>query len=435
MGMTEKLKLMMPVEVPAKHEVEQGAIGCIVLGAYGDAVEAGVDVNCWHHEKAREIWQACRRLDEQGMEINAINVGNDCKDVGMYLFDALEKAPTAINFRYWLPDLLSVAKRRAVFLRYYHTMGMIADEEVDTQRLIETMEQDFFAVTTGHASKKNQKEAWREVVGLLEDAHPNGLPSTGLRTGMGPIDDIFRGFKAGSMNVIAGRPGGGKTALALQIALNTAMNGDHVVVWSFEMPHAQLAMRLIGNHSGEDISNYLETGMGTLPSIIKAAQACGSAPIHIEDRVDINIAQLRSQARRFAKEMNTKLFVVDYLQLVPPAYRSKDRVREVGEISQHLKKAALETGVPFIVLAQMNRSIEERNGEPRLSDLRESGSIEQDSDTVSFLHMDENEPEFLQFLVKKNRHGRTGKVGLNWTKYNGRFKAVHEYVKTEEAPI
>ena len=428
-------KLMLPVDVPANHEAEQGAIGCIALGAYQDAIEAGVDANCWHNDNARAIWQACGRLDEQGQEINAVNLGNECEGLGMYLFDALEKAPTAINLRYWLPDLIDTAKRRGVFLRYYETMRRIADEDVTTASLIEAMEQDFFAATTSHASKKNQKEAWRSLIELLEEAHPNGLKTIGLHTGMGPIDDIIRGFKPGSMNVVAGRPGGGKTAWALQVALNTAIAGEHVVVWSYEMPHAQLGTRLIANHSGEDMGHYLETGVGNLPSIIKAAQACASAPIHIEDRVDLNIAQLRSQARRFAKEMNTKLFVVDYLQLVPPAYRSKDRVREVGEISQHLKKAALETGVPFLVLAQMNRSIEERNGEPRLSDLRESGSIEQDSDTVSFLHMDENEPEFLQFLVKKNRHGRTGKVGLNWTKYNGRFRAVHEYTKTEEAPI
>ena len=428
-------KMMLPVDVPANHEAEQGAIGCIALGAYQDAIEAGVDANCWHNEHARAIWQACGRLDEQGQEINAVNLGNQCDGVGMYLFDALEKAPTESNLRYWLPDLIDTAKRRGVFLRYYETMRRIADDDVTTASLIESMEQDFFAATTSHASKKNQKEAWRSLIELLEEAHPNGIKTVGLHTGMGPIDDIIRGFKPGSMNVVAGRPGGGKTAWALQVALNTAIAGQHVVLWSYEMPHAQLGTRLIANHSGEDMGHYLETGTGNLPSIIKAAQACASAPIHIEDRVDLNIAQLRSQARRFAKEMDTKLFVVDYLQLVPPAYRSKDRVREVGEISQHLKKAALETGVPFLVLAQMNRSIEERNGEPRLSDLRESGSIEQDSDTVSFLHMDENEPEFLQFLVKKNRHGRTGKVGLNWTKYNGRFRAVHEYTKTEQAPI
>jgi replicative DNA helicase len=433
MGMKDKM--MLPVDVPANHEAEQGAIGCVALGAYQDAIEAGVDAACWHNDNARAIWQACGRLDEQGQEINAVNLGNECDGVGMYLFDALEKAPTESNLRYWLPDLIDTAKRRGVFLRYYETMRRIADDDVTTASLIESMEQDFFAATTSHASKKNQKEAWRSLIELLEEAHPNGIKTVGLHTGMGPIDDIIRGFKPGSMNVVAGRPGGGKTAWALQVALNTAIAGQHVVLWSYEMPHAQLGTRLIANHSGEDMGHYLETGTGNLQSIIKAAQACASAPIHIEDRVDLNIAQLRSQARRFAKEMDTKLFVVDYLQLVPPAYRSKDRVREVGEISQHLKKAALETGVPFLVLAQMNRSIEERNGEPRLSDLRESGSIEQDSDTVSFLHMDENEPEFLQFLVKKNRHGRTGKVGLNWTKYNGRFRAVHEYTTTEEAPI
>ena len=429
-------KLMMPVDIPVKDDVEQGAIGCVALGAYKDAVEMGVDASTWHNQNAKAIWQACARLDEQGLELNSINIAKEAPSVGLYLFDALDRAPTESNWPSWAPELLDIARRRSVFTRYYDANKMVSDENMSTKRLIEQMEENFFAVTTNHASKKDQGEAWRALLDLLIEAKEKGLPSTGLKTGLHEIDKIIKGFKPGSMNVVAGRPGGGKTAWALQVALNTAMAGDPVVIWSYEMPHQQLATRLIGCHSGADMGDYLENGGENAAAMIaKSCTACSSAPLHIEDRVDLNIAQLRGQARRFAKEMGAKLFVVDYLQLIPPAYRSKDRVREVGEISQHLKKAALETGVPFLVLAQMNRSIEERAGEPRLSDLRESGSIEQDSDTVSFLHQDENEPDFLQFLVKKNRHGRVGKVGLKWTKFNGRFRAVHEFETTEEAPI
>jgi replicative DNA helicase len=196
-----------------------------------------------------------------------------------------------------------------------------------------------------------------------------------------------------------------------------------------------MMQRLVSVHSGQDVGSHFEYGHGRVEQMFQSIKHCQALPIHFEDSVDVNISRLRAQARRAVKDHGVQLFVVDYLQRVPLDKSHKDRTREVAELSTQLKNAALETGVPFIVLAQMNRSIEERAGEPRLSDLKESGSIEQDSDTVSFLHQDPNEKEFLQFFIKKNRHGQTAKVALNWQKSTGRFRSAQEFQTTEEAPV
>jgi len=424
-------KMLMPAEVPYAQRAEAGAIGCCVLGAYQDAVASGISERHFYSKEAKEAWRAMTAIAENGDDINEINVTAKIPKSGLWLYEAIEKAPTAGNLGFWLPELQDTATRRMIYLRYYDALHAVSDPETDTKELLAKLESDFFEITAGHSGKaSDQKKRWRDFIELLETAYPNGLPSTGIRTGMDAVDDILRGFKPGSMNTLAARPGCGKTALACQLALNAAREGKQVVDWSYEMPFEQVISRMVANHSGEDLGHYMETGQGNTAKIIESTKIIAQSKIIVEDQVDTNITQLRSQARTHARERNAELFVVDYLGLIPPAYRGKDRVREVGEISQSLKKAALETGVPFLVLCQMNRSIEERNGEPRLSDLRESGSIEQDSDTVSFLHMDHNEEQLTQLLVKKNRHGRTGKVGLSWTKYNGRFDSYNE-PKTE----
>ena len=419
--------LLMPAEIPFSDRAEKGLIGCCILGAYSDAVAAGISERHFYGLNALEAWRIMADLVEAGAEINEVNVTAKAPKLGMWLYEAIEKAPTASNLGFWLPELQDTATRRMIYQRYYDALHAVSDPDTDTKALLAKLESDFFEITANHSGKaSDQKKRWRDFVELLETAYPNGLPSTGIRTGMDAVDDILRGFKPGSMNTLAARPGCGKTALACQLALNAAMQGKQVVYWSYEMPFEQVISRMVANHSGEDLGHYMETGQGDTAKIIQSTKAIAQSKIIVEDQVDTNITQLRSQARTHARERNAELFVVDYLGLIPPAYRGKDRVREVGEISQALKKSALETKVPFLVLCQMNRSIEERSGEPRLSDLRESGSIEQDSDTVSFLHMDPNEDQLTQLLVRKNRHGRTGKVGLNWTKWNGRFSAYNE---------
>jgi replicative DNA helicase len=142
-------------------------------------------------------------------------------------------------------------------------------------------------------------------------------------------------------------------------------------------------------------------------------------------------------ARRLTKQKNVKLFIVDYLQIVPPAYRNQNKVVEVSEISRTLKMAAMETGVPFVTLSQMNRMIDMSDREPSLSDIRESGAIEQDSDSVSFLHQPDREDQTrVNFIVRKNRHGKTGKAELEWTRWNGRFRGVDQsHEQGNKSPI
>ena len=235
------------------------------------------------------------------------------------------------------------------------------------------------------------------------------------------------------MNILAARPGRGKTSLALQIALEVAQRGDHVHLWSYEMPYNQLATKAITYMSGEDVAHYLETGLGNQNRILLATDRFFKLPLTIVDRTDTTIHDIRSAALRSAKENNSKLFVIDYLQLIPSGRRIDNRVQEIGMISRELKKTFMITGVPGLVLAQMNRSIEGRESLPRLSDLRESGSLEQDSDTVSFLHDNpDDKTDDTTLLIRKNRHGATGKVAMVWTKWMGKFECVERAETTNQ---
>jgi replicative DNA helicase len=433
MGMNNKL--LIPSDVPVMEDVEKGAIGCIALGALEHAIAKGVNADSFHNDHALAIWHACRKLHDKELPLNEVNIAKLAPEAGMYLIGAIEAAPTAHNLVAWLPDLLDTAKRRGVFLRYNHALREIADPDIETDIILRRQEENFFAASTSYATQKTQTDDWKRLREMIQSAKGSGLPDKGIRYGLPQIDHYLRGLKPGSMNTIAARPGCGKTAFAMQVALNVASEGRPVFVWSYEVPTLQMMQRLVCTHSGHDVGSHFEYGHGMAEKMIQSAYHCESLPIHFEDSVDVTISRLRGQARRAVKDRGIELFVVDYLQKVPIDRHYKDRTREVAELSSQLKNAALETGVPFLVLAQMNRSIEERAGEPRLSDLKESGSIEQDSDTVAFLHQDPNDKEFLQFCLKKNRHGQTAKVALNWQKSTGRFRSAQEFQTTEEAPV
>ena len=162
----------------------------------------------------------------------------------MYLFDAMEAAPTAHNLVAWLPDLLDTAKRRGVFLRYYHALREIADPDIETESILRRQEENFFAASTSYATLKTQTDEWKRLREMIKSAKGSGLPDKGIRYGLPQIDQYLRGLKPGSMNTIAARPGCGKTAFAMQVALNVASQGRPVFVWSYEVQQIQLMQRL-----------------------------------------------------------------------------------------------------------------------------------------------------------------------------------------------
>ena len=406
---------------------EKAFLGCCLTGGFEKALEMGVTDDHFNELRCKQLWQAMHRLNAEGLLVEPTIV---CKEAGgliMFVDSLVEQAPASANLSYYWEDLNNACVRRRIFKRFHDTITMCSDPEVGIHSLLHHMEQAFFEVTTKSTSAKDQNKAWSELMDLLQSAHGTGLPENGILTEIPSVDKIIRGFKPGSMNILAARPGRGKSAFAVQIMRNVAMQGKHCVYWSYEMPFNQVGTRLIGCHTGVDMQSYFETGkLADEQVLARGFRDVSRLPIHIEDSVHKNISNIQSEIRRFAKEKNTSLFIIDYLQLVPPHRRHNNREVEVSEISRSIKKAAMSSGVPILVLAQMNRSIEERgaNSEPRLSDLRESGSLEQDADTVTFLADDPDDKALISVLVKKNRHGGTGSTCLSWTRWNGRFDAA-----------
>lgn len=408
--------------IPHDPEAEQGALGCCMLGALEQAQETGLTVESFHDERCKRVWLACESLHKEGMEVNQVNVAQVSKEP-MFCMDLPDKAPTSGNLTFWLPRLRGAQSRRAAFVTHYDGLQRVASD-MSTEDILGRLESDYYKLSNESCSRRDQRSQWRDYVDRLESAYPDGFKESGIQTGLFSLDSTIRGLKPGSMNIIAARPGRGKTALAVHIAHHCASAGQHVVYFSYEMPFQQVADRLVACRGGIDVSHLLETGNGNWQQFTEVVKEVGKLPICIEDKVDTSIRELRAIARRYAKDKKTALFVVDYLTLVPPSRRGREvnRVNEVGELSRELKKAALETGSVFLVLTQMNRNIEETSRKPRLSDLRESGAIEQDADTVTFLHLeDENETETVEAHIRKNRHGRTGSTNLGWRRWCNQF--------------
>jgi replicative DNA helicase len=253
------------------------------------------------------------------------------------------------------------------------------------------------------------------------------------------------GLHAGDMFVIAARPSMGKTSLAMNIAENVVLNQKiPVAVFSLEMTKAQLAMRMMSSNARVNMRNVRDGFIreSDFPKLTSAAGRLSNAPLYIDDTPSLSILQLRSRARRVVQQFGVKLFVVDYLQLAKStSQRAHNREQEIADISGGLKAIAKELDVPVVVLAQLNRDIErEKNRKPRLSDLRESGSLEQDADIVGLLYKpnrdgddDESDGVAVNLLIAKQRSGPTGDVRLTFLKTFTRFESAAR-VSSEDVP-
>jgi len=302
-------------------------------------------------------------------------------------------------------------------------------------------------------------ELLQQVYEQIEQAKDSGQPVTGISTGFDDMDDLLSGLQPGEMQILAARPSMGKTALALNLAEQIAFGGRTpwsgpssskpipVGLFSLEMSRASLVQRLISARSGID-AHKLRTGQISNADFTKLTQACDElrgAPIHIDDTPGLTILQLRAKARRMVQRHGVKCVIIDYLQLLTsPGAARESRQVEVSEISRGIKALAREVSVPVVCLAQLNRGAEQREGNrPRMSDLRESGSIEQDADVVMLLHReayyhrgdatwDPKSPEFdeanreklnlTELIIAKQRNGPTGIVKLIWDMKTTRFK-------------
>jgi replicative DNA helicase len=421
---------------PQAIDAERALLGSIMLKAEAiHEVTDTVSTDSFYVERHRIIFRAFVELAGAGNPIDLLSTANRLKDMkeldraggNSYLAELVSAVPTSANLKYYAEIVQKKAMMRGI-INAASDIGEIGyDESRDVEEIIDQAEKRLSEVTSSPTMRKfvsigdELKEAWERLDSLNKgDNEMRGVP-----TGFTGLDNLLAGFQRSDLIILAARPSMGKTALALDIARHTAINhGTPVGIFSLEMSSQQLVDRMLAAQAGVDAWKLRTGKLSTDKEYEDLRNAMGQlskAPIFIDDQPANNALVMRSVARRLKREHGIGLIIVDYLQLMSStASRSSDNmVQQVTEISRSLKTLAREIDVPVLALSQLSRAIEQRRGRPRLSDLRDSGSIEQDADVVMFIHSEdrykepgEEKSNMTEILVEKHRNGPTGKVDL-----------------------
>ncbi len=353
-----------------------------------------------------------------------------------YLGKILDSVPTAANVLYYTKIVKEKLTQREIIAAATEILEEACADEGDTEDKLDRAEQKIFSVTNKRVAS-GPVELKSLLAQLYEDIqNREGKTITGVETGYRELDEITCGLQNGEMIIIAGRPSMGKTSLALNIAEHAAIhNKAPVAIFSLEMGRSQLAERILCSQSRLN-SHNVHRGLLNCDQYEQLINTCGilnEAPIYIDDTGGLTPLELRAKARRLKSRFDIKLVVVDYLQLMNVgAIKAESRQQEITAISRYVKALARELNIPVVALSQLNREAENRdNHRPRMSDLRESGSLEQDADVVMLLHRDDyykqNEPDFeptnvAEVIIAKQRNGPTGTVRLTFLEKLTRFE-------------
>ena len=434
---------------PHDLEAEQAVIGSMLTDK--DSVISAIEVlkeEDFYREDNRLIYKAVLNLYNRAEPIDIITLKSELSSMGKldavggleYLAELPERVPTTANVDKYIKIVEEKSTLRTLIRTANEliTLGYDPTQEVDD--IMDSAEKKIFNVM----QKKNQKgytamkEILIESLAQLEELYNRKQHITGIPTGFRDLDYKLAGLHNSELILIAARPAMGKSAFALNIASNAAIRSKiPVVVFSLEMAKEQMGNRILASEAMVD-SSKIQTGKLEDEDWGKLAAATGElsdAPIYIDDTPGISIMEIRAKCRKLKLEKNIGLVIIDYLQLITPAGRKGgSREQEIAEISRSLKILAKEINVPVVALSQLSRAVEQRpDHNPMLSDLRESGSIEQDADIVMFLHREEYyNPETIEkknitdIIVAKNRSGSIGSEELVWlanfTKFANKYK-------------
>ncbi|TSC83446.1 MAG: replicative DNA helicase [Parcubacteria group bacterium Gr01-1014_17] len=419
---------------PQNIDAEKALLGSVMLRT--DALSDVIDIlypEAFYVEKHRLIWKTMLELFAKTAPIDLLSMSSRLKEKELleaaggasYLAELSSAVPSAANARHYAEIIAKKGMMRSLISAAEHIEGLGYNEEHEVDHLLDSAEKKILEIGKrgGTHSFIELKDTLAEAWERLDRLHKTRDGLRGVSTGFKELDLKLSGFQKSDLIILAARPSMGKTSLALDIARQTAtLNQTKVAVFSLEMSSQQLVDRMLAAESRVDAWR-LRTGKLTqedeFAKIRDSLDRLSKAPIYIDDQPGANILKIRSVSRRIKHEKGLDLIIVDYLQLMTPTNTRIDSlVQQISEISRSLKQLARELDVPVLTLSQLNRNVETRGGKPRLSDLRDSGSIEQDADVVMFIHRedkykeDSDKPNVAEILIEKHRNGPTGKVEL-----------------------
>jgi|YelNatPaOPRAMG01_1025707.scaffolds.fasta_scaffold00348_7 replicative DNA helicase len=417
-----------PQVVPSNREAEEAVIGAVLINpeAYYDVAQF-LQPDDFYIHRNRWIWEAFTRLHERRSPIDFLTVSSELEQAGhlaeiggpAYLTALVNQVPSSLHAEAYGRMVEEAAVRRKMLTAANEIAKLAYNQAQSVETVMDEAEKAIFGV--GERRLRRDVEPIQQVLSEYYDRIDQLSQRTdeiyGVPTGLIDIDRLLGGLQKSDLLIIAGRPGSGKTGFLLSVAKNAAQkHKKHVAIFSLEMSNEQLVQRLIAQETGID-TQRLRTGKlndDEWPIFTHAIEVLSDTHIYLDDTPAITPLQLRTKCRRLALEYELDLVIVDYIQLMSGDVRTDNRVQEVSYISRNLKVLARELNVPVLAAAQLSRAVEQRaDKRPVLSDLRESGSLEQDADIVMFIHrpdmLEKDSPRqnVAEIIVAKHRNGPT----------------------------
>jgi replicative DNA helicase len=437
-------RLRMP---PHNTEAEESVLGSIMLDK--DAIVKVADIikaSDFYNEKNQIVFEVIHELYNEQSPLDILNISSRLKEKSLlktvggrsHLTELINAVPSASNVVSYAKLVRNKASLRRLISVASDVVEMGYEESRPIDEIMDSAQQKLFAISNSSA-----KQEFSSINSLLEsaflridDMHKNKDKFRGVETGMRDIDNLLSGLQKSDLIILAARPAIGKTSFALQIARHAAVaTKASVGVFSLEMSSDQLVDRMLSAEAKVNLwalrTGNLDEEDDDFQKIGEAMGVLSEAPIHIDDSATANIMEMRTMARRLQSEHGLDLLIIDYLQLMEGRGKAESRVNEISEISRGLKNLAKELNVPIVALSQLSRAVESRSPQiPKLSDLRESGSIEQDADIVMFLYREDREnpdtenKNIIEVHIAKHRNGPTGQVSLYFNEESTSFHSL-----------
>ncbi len=453
---------------PHDIHAEESVVGSLLIdGETVSRVSGFLRPEDFYRERNRWCYEACLSLVDRGDAVNQVTDGHELTrlerltDIGgpAFLSHLISVIPTSVHVEHYG----RIVHRTATMRRLISAAGAIANigfaDDPDVDQALTTAEEALFGVRSGHVSRdftllSEALDPFLQTAGVLIE--PEDQAVLPIETGFVPLDQLLGGLQRSDLIVLAARPSIGKSMLALNVGRHAAGTGARVAIFSLEMGREQVALRLLSAESRVEMHTLRtrRTNTAEEAQMIDAIGVLSEMPIYVDDTPIQTVVEMRGKARRLQMEHGVDLVIVDYMQLIMgnAMRRESNRAQEVSEISRTLKAMARDLNVPVLAVSQLSRAIEQRQSRrPILSDLRESGSIEQDADVVGFIHREDkftSEDEWAtahpgqpyprdlaEIIIAKHRHGPTGSVQLSVRDHIGRFENVPGRVVQARQPV